>query len=133
MHRYETGWTRFELGTLSRIAAALGLLLEVRLVRPEAMAALESPLEPTELARELAPLFQERELSPSDLAQHPRWVLTRVLTRGDLRQVNAARAFFSDRDVRGALSRREVDERTRRFWTTLLGEEDQHASPSAPC
>jgi len=131
MHRYETGWTRFELDTLRRIADALELVLEVRLVRPEANAACASLPEPGELVRELDPLFQERHLSANDLVEHPRWVLARVLSRGNLRQVNAARAFFSERDLRGALRRREVDEKTRTFWTTFLGEEDHSASESA--
>ena len=32
LHRYESGWDRFELATLRKIASALGARLEVRLV-----------------------------------------------------------------------------------------------------
>ncbi len=43
MHRYESGWDRFELNTLRKIAGALGATLEVRLIpRP----APPSPVEP---------------------------------------------------------------------------------------
>ena len=34
MHRYESGWDRFELNTLRKIATGLGAALEVRLVPP---------------------------------------------------------------------------------------------------
>ena len=32
LHRYESGWDRFEVATLRRIAAALGASLQIRLV-----------------------------------------------------------------------------------------------------
>ncbi len=123
LHRYENGWDRFELETLRRIAAALESRLEIHL-HPTAAAA--GPTErPTAraLVRLIAPLFWDRELRESDLAEYPDWVLERVLTSGDAAQVRAARAFFGDEAVRRAAERRGVDPRTRNYWRTILGGE----------
>lgn len=121
MHRYETGWDRFHLPTLQRIAAALEADVEVRLVRRSA------PTPPTPTANELiavlAPVFWDAELQPSDFEKYPGWVLERVLVFGDREQVEAARAFFGDAALAAALDRRGVDERTHNYWLLVLEDE----------
>lgn len=119
LHRYESGWDRFEVATLRRIAAALGARLEIRLVA--------SPPAPTEapsrreLVRSWAPLFWNHRLRVSDLERHPTFVVERVLTSGSLEQVRQARAFFGDDVLRKAVARRGIDPRTREYWTLILG------------
>jgi transcriptional regulator with XRE-family HTH domain len=123
LHRYETGWDRFEVATLRRIAAALGAELEVRL---RAADSADTVKEPGELRTLLAPLFWDRRLSVADLRNSPLWVLGRVLTYGDLAQVQAARRFYGDDAVREAIGRRGIDPRTRNYWQLLL--DTGHAS-----
>jgi len=100
LHRYESGWDRFELSTLRKIAAALDARLEVRLIgRLKA---------------------EPEDLTTSDLAEYPQWVLSRVLMFGDSAQVAASRRFYGDAAIREAVARRGVDERTRNYWTLVL-------------
>jgi hypothetical protein len=121
MHRYESGWDRFELPTLRKIATALGAALEVRLIPGG-----EPPLPARPSAEEtlslLAPLFWDHELKASDLSEHGDWVLGRVLTFGSSTQVRAARGFYGDDAILAAVRRREIDPRTRNYWELILEE-----------
>jgi transcriptional regulator with XRE-family HTH domain len=127
LHRYEAGWDRFEVSTLRRIASALGARLEVHFVfdKPEPE---EVPAK-RKLIKLLTPLFWDKKLSVTHLADHPRWVLSRVLMFGDRKQVRAARGFFGDNFVRQTIKHRAIDERTRAYWLLILGR-DKHASKS---
>ena len=122
LHRYESGWERFELATLRRLAAALGVSLNVSL----GPARRERP-EPTasraQLARLLRALFWDRPLKPQDIDDYPHWVLRRVLMYGNRRQVEASRRFYGDDAIRAAVAHRETDERTRNYWSLILGSE----------
>ncbi|MCU0223749.1 MAG: helix-turn-helix domain-containing protein [Acidobacteria bacterium] len=120
IHRYESGWDRFELATLRRIAAGLGASLEVRLV-PGPGPARDGRPSRAALRRLLAPLFWDRDLSTEDLETSQDWVLARVLTAGGLEQVRAVRAAFGDRAILRAVRRRDVDARTRNYWRLILG------------
>ncbi len=120
LHRYESGWDRFEIRTLERIATALDAGLEVRFVP----ASPESDPEQTteELVEILAPLFWDRELQVSDLSEYPSWVLGRVLMYGQREQVRAASRFFGEDAIATAVERREVDDRTRNYWQAVLAD-----------
>ena len=120
LHRYESGWDRFEVATLRRIAAALGASLQIRLV--PAGGAVTRPV-PTRaaLVKLLSPLFWDRDLTEADLDEHRDWALARVLTAGNLEQVRAVRAAFGDDAIRRAVARRDVDARTRTYWQLILG------------
>lgn len=120
LHRYESGWNRFEVRTLERIGRALGAGLEVRFV-PGPPATAEKPA-PEELIRTIAPLFWDADLQPAHLVDYPEWVLARVLQFGGLEQVRAARAYFGDEEIVSAVARRGVDARTRAFWHAVLEE-----------
>lgn len=124
LHRYETGWDRFEVATLRRIATALGAHLDVRLIESRTV---ERP-SPAALVEQLAPLFWDKRLTVVDLEAHPAWVLSRVLRLGDWVQVRAARSFFGDAAIRDVIGRRGMDARTRAYWKVMLGRE--HASAS---
>ena len=125
LHRYENGWDRFEVDTLRRIGAALGARLEIRMVSAAGRSAGARRPSRKELVRKLAPLFWDRKLRESDLAEHAGWLLERVLTSGNQGQVLAARAYFGDEAVRRAAKRRGVDPRTRGYWRLILGGEDR--------
>jgi len=119
LHRYESGWDRFEVATLRKISAALGARLEIRLVPGRGPAGRPSP---DRLVRLLAPLFWDRDLTRSDLEDHPGWVLRRVLMYGNRAQTGMARRFYGDDAVREAAAHRSVDARTRNYWSLILGE-----------
>ena len=117
LHRYETGWDRFEIATLRRIAAALDARLEIRLQIQDH----ETPVpDRRQLLKLLVPLFWDRKLSISDLHRHSRWVLGRVLMYGNPDQVRAARAYYGDAAIIEAVAKRGIDERTRNYWMTIL-------------
>jgi len=121
LHRYETGWDRFRVNTLRRIAGALGADVEVRLVARKA----DGPPMPSpeRLVRLLEPLFWDKDLEASDFERYPGWVLERVLVFGNRDQVESARSFFGDETLAATLERRGVDARTRNFWQLVLEDE----------
>lgn len=120
LHRYETGWDRFEIATLRRIAAALGAHLEVRLVADDTRQVIVRPGK-RELLKLLTPLFWDKRLTSADLTEHARWVLVRVLMYGNLDQMRAMRRFYGDDLIRDAIAQRGIDSRTRGYWDTILG------------
>ena len=129
LRRYESGWERFELATLRRLAAALGVQLNVSLgpLRSEKP---ESTMSREHLALLLGALFWDRPLQPQDIDEYPQWVLRRVLMFGDRVQVEASRRHCGDDAVRKAAAHRETDERTRNYWSLILGSEtDDPQSP----
>lgn len=131
LHRYESGWDRFELATLRRLAAALDVPLNVSLepVRRERSSSKSSR---KRLVGLLKPLFWDRRLEPQDLDDYPLWVLRRVLMYGDREQVEASRRFFGDGAVREASAHRETDERTRNYWSLVLGTGSDDAQGTQP-
>ena len=120
LHRYENGWDNFELGTLRKIAAALGARLEVRLATDGRAAAPGRRPARAALVKLLSPLFWDRDLASRDLDKHPDWVLGRVLTSGNRKQVAAARRYYDDEAFRRALGRRGIDPKTRNYWSLIL-------------
>lgn len=117
LHRYESGWDRFELATLRKIAAALGARLDVRLV-PRSESITVEPRSWRSLVKLIAPLFWDQDLGEDE--EHPDWVLGRVLAFGNREQVTAARAYFGDAAIRRVIKRRGVDARTRNYWKLIL-------------
>ena len=115
LHRYESGWDRFELATLRKIASALGVRLEVNFVEEDVSAAA-----PADLRTLIAPLFWDRELRPADLDQYPDWVLERVMMFGSRGQVSEARKYYGDEALARVAGRRGVDPKTRNYWNTIL-------------
>jgi len=122
LHRYESGWSRFEIATLRRIARGLSAEVVVE-IRPSNESSQPTATSDRELVELLAPLFWDKPLETGDLETARSWVLERVLTLGDRDQVRAARAFFGDDAIREAIGRRGVDRRTRNYWQTILEEQ----------
>ncbi|HJN51046.1 MAG: helix-turn-helix transcriptional regulator [Pseudomonadales bacterium] len=127
LHRYETGWDRFEIATLRRIATALGGHLEVRLLADDIRPAPTKPGN-REILRLLAPLFWDKRLTSADLEDHTLWALCRVLMYGNRKQMQAMRRYCGDDLIRSAIAQRGVDSRTRSYWELILGQE--HAPQS---
>lgn len=117
IHRYESGWDRFELRTLRRLARALDADLEIRLTPRQAE---EPSTDPRDLAARFAPLFWDVDLVAQHLLDHPQWVLRRVLEYGDLQQNRLARRYFGDEAVAEAAYHRSLNPRVRRFWEVVL-------------
>lgn len=120
LHRYESGWDRFELGTLRRLAAALGARLVVTLDPVHRSIAVDKETAQG-LTTSLRPLFWDVDLTRDHLEDNPDWVLRRVLQFGDWDQVHRARLYFGDDAVRSAADHRSMDARTRRLWQVILG------------
>jgi len=121
MHRYESGWDRFEVSTLRRIANALDASLEIRLV-PNRTSPRSAEPDAEEILRLVAPLFWDHKLEIQDLHRHQDWVLGRVLMFGSPTQVTAVRRYFGDSALSSAIRRREIDSRTRNYWELILEE-----------
>ena len=130
LHRYESGWDRFELATLRKIASALGASLDVKLVPGGMTGGEPRGRSPGALLKLLSPLFWDRKLQFSDLERYRGWILERVLMFGNWKQVVAARHFYGDVAVVRATERRGVDVKTRNYWNTVL-EGDAVASEGA--
>ncbi len=124
LHRYENGWDRFELGTLRKLAAALGARLDIRLVPAAAAGYRAQPPSRRGLVACLRPLFWDRPLSVRDLDEYPDWVLGRVLCYGSRRHVAQVRSFYGDDALRRAVTKRGIDPRTRNYWKIILGGSD---------
>ena len=119
--RYEHGWSRFELYTLRKLAAALGCRLTLSL---EPQPAQDSAPGTNELVARIGRLFWDRPLQKVDLTQHVSWVLKRVLEYGALEDVHAiaghlGRARFMDEVCQVQFDSR----RSRGAWQELLAVE----------
>ena len=120
LHRYETGWDRFEVATLRRIASALDCHLDVQLLEDR-----DHTGEATAraLADLLAPIFWDKRLTASDIDKFGSWVLVRVLMYGNLQQMRSTRRYFGDHRLRQAIAHRAIDGRTRTYWEVMLNGE----------
>ena len=119
IHRYESGWDRFEVRTLRRLAEALDAQLEICL---EPRADGDDPRDARALVERIAVLFWDVELEPRHLAENPQWVLRRVLEFGDLQQNRWVRRHFGDEAIAVAARHRSTSPRVRRFWSLVLQE-----------
>jgi transcriptional regulator with XRE-family HTH domain len=119
IHRYESGWDRFEVRTLRRLAEALDAQLEIRL---EPRLGVDDPRDVRDLVDRIAALFWDVELEPRHLAENPQWVLHRVLEFGDLQQNRWVRRYFGDEAIAVAARHRSMSPRVSRFWVLVLQE-----------
>ena len=125
IHRYESGWDRFEVRTLRRLATALGAELEIRLEQVSCSGnGLEDGNPPTaeSVFEAVAPLFWDVDLIGDHVERHRQWILRRVLEYGDRDQVSLSRKYFGDDAVRRASQHRSMDARVRNFWEVILGD-----------
>jgi transcriptional regulator with XRE-family HTH domain len=119
IHRYESGWDRFEVRTLRRLAEALDAQLEIRL---EPRLGADDPRDERDLVARIAALYWDVELQPRHLVENQQWVLRRVLEFGDLEQNRWVRRYFGDEAVAEAAQHRSMSPRVNRFWSLVLSE-----------
>ena len=121
LSRYESGWTRFEVYTLRKLATALGCRLVVRL-EPRERAS--DKVSAGTVARQLGRLFWEQDLTVSRLKDHPEWVMRRVLEHGRLTDLDVLLRWLGRSEFLRIVSglRFETD-RTREFWRRILDRE----------
>ena len=119
--RYETGWYRFEVYTLHKLATALGCELDLRLlpVKHE-----RKRLSRRALVSQLQRLFWDHRLRPEDLTKFRLWVVERVLEYGNLEDVHAlidciGRVTFLKDVARARFS----SPRAGRLWDQILEKE----------
>lgn len=121
LSRYENGWPRFEVGTLRKLAGALGCRLRVCFepVEPRPARANKAPVVLT-----LQRLFWDRSLRKRDLEQYPLWVVGRVLEYGTLTDVRTlVAAMGRDRFLRYVARAPLRSSRTRALWQAILRKE----------
>jgi len=119
--RYETGWSRFEVSTLRKVATALNCELLVELVPKESKLCTPSP---TELVERLGRLFWDVRLTADHLEKNTLWVVERVLELGSLTDVRALIAHLGRGEfLQHVTEARLASPRTRTFWLRMLEKE----------
>lgn len=121
LSRYESGWTRFEVYTLRKLATALGCRLVVRL---EPKTRISKRVTASEVVDRIKRLFWDQDLSIRYLREHPSWVVRRVLEFGSLADVKVLVRWLGNGEFLRIVSelRFETD-RTRAFWQQMLDRE----------
>jgi len=119
LSRYESGWSRFEVQTLRKLATALDCNLSVELSPLPKAKPVSAGV--TQVVSQLSRLFWDRPLARNDLEEHPDWVLERVLEYGTLKDIQVLREFMGHRcfvERVSALAR--LSPRTASFWKQIL-------------
>lgn len=117
VHRYESGWHRFEIYTLQKLARALGCRLRIAL-QPVEQALPNASRH--EVVDQLRRLFWDKKLQPADLEEHPEWVMRRVLEMGALRDVRALIGLLGKDRFLGHLQRLRFESaKTARLWRAM--------------
>lgn len=125
VHRYESGWRRFEVATLGKLATALGCRLDVRFLP----ASRTEPRRTTDPVLQLRRLFWDRRLRASDLDRYPAWVLGRVLEYGTLEDIRLLEGHLGRERFLDEVSRVRFESRkTRAFWEAMLALEGRECT-----
>lgn len=121
LSRYENGWSRFEVSTLRKLAAALDCDLVIKLQpRPRWV---EQP-SAENVVRQIGRLFWDLDLTTSHLEDHPLWVVERVLEYGSLGDIRILTALFGREILLNLVGEaRFSSDRTRAFWQHVLERE----------
>ena len=121
VHRYESGWRRFELYTLSKLATALGCRLRIFL---EPLDLGGRPPSARSVRDRIGRLFWERRLRRADLTRYPAWVIARVLEYGKLDDVRILISYLGKRRFLELLQQVHLPSaKTRSFWDAILQQE----------
>jgi transcriptional regulator with XRE-family HTH domain len=116
--RYESGWERFEVGTLRKIATALGCRLNIGL---EPVIHSRGRVGAAAAAARLKKLFWDHDLIASDFKEFPRWVTERVLEYGSLDDVLTLVALMGRKPFLECVAgSRFASSRAERFWQGML-------------
>jgi transcriptional regulator with XRE-family HTH domain len=116
--RYESGWTRFELYTLKKLATALGCRLEIAF-RP--WAGRKRCGSEIELLGRIGRFFWDRRLNQGDIRSFPDWIVGRVLQYGKVDDIRSLAEFLGRERFLGILAGiRMPPGKVERFWQTML-------------
>lgn len=116
--RYESGWSRFELTTLRKLATALGYRIEITWRPLRQSGAWETE---EQLIRKLGRLFWDRRLERGDVDRYPRWMVGRVIQYGKIADIQALCAFLGRERFIGIISdHRMPSAKLERFWNAML-------------
>ena len=122
LSRYEHGWSRFEIYTLRKLAAALDCDLRVEL-SPKPV-----PDDTTPTARQtvskIRRLFWDHPLKTKDLTAHTVWAVERVLEYGTIEDIRVMRGFLGKTAfLQTVAAAGRLSPRTRDFWRHILESE----------
>jgi len=121
LSRYESGWERFELYTLNKIATALGCRLNVEF-KPIEMAV--APKGMAGCLKKIRRLFWERRLQGGDFRKYPQWIVERVIEFGSLDDVHSLMNVMGRRMfLKNVANSRFQSPKTRIFWSNILKRE----------
>jgi transcriptional regulator with XRE-family HTH domain len=119
--RYESGWSRFELATLRRLATALGYRLEIGWKTLDAEAPVDSA---ADLVQRLARLFWDHPLETEDLERYTQWVVARVIQYGKVADIRALSMFLGrERFLTIVSELRMPTAKMQGFWLPLIRRE----------
>lgn len=121
LSRYESGWDRFELYTLEKIAAAMGYRLDIGF---KPVKAANSPKGVAGCIKKIQRLFWDHKLRAGDLKKYPQWVVERVIEYGDLEDVHSLIGVMGKRMFLKQVSGcRFQTQKTSTFWRSILEKE----------
>jgi len=119
--RYESGWTRFEVYTLRKLATALGCDLAISFQPKDRTSSRPSP---SEVVRKLRRLFWDERLAVEHLEENLLWVVERVLEFGDLDDIRQLVELMGrDSFLQHVAEARFSLEKSRVFWRQILERE----------
>ena len=119
--RYESGWTRFEVYTLRKLATALGCALVISFQPKDRPSNQPSP---SDVVRRLRRLFWDQRLRVEHLEANPLWVVERVLEIGDLDDIRQLVELMGrDSFLQHVAEARFSSEKSRVFWRQILERE----------
>lgn len=122
LSRYENGWSRFEIGTLRKLATALDAELCVHFEPRNATCG--EGTKRSQAVTQLARLFWDHPLSAADLDKHTVWVVERVLAYGQLKDVRMISGLLgADSFLDAVAMARFSSSKTRTFWEQILAME----------
>ena len=120
--RYESGWDRFELYTLNKIASALGYRLDISLKPVHAVSPAKNP---SKIIKKIKRLFWDHRLKKSDLEKYPTWVVERVIEYGDMEDIRLLINYFGKNAfLRHVANCRFGSPKTEKFWKVVLNKEN---------
>jgi transcriptional regulator with XRE-family HTH domain len=120
--RYENGWTRFEVGTLRKLALALRTRMQVTFSPIDNAA--HPGADNSEYLTDLKRLFWDCDFTKDTIGKHPVWVVERVLEMGGLSDIKALQLIMGRRPFLEYVQKcTRVSEKTSVLWNAVLRRE----------
>lgn len=121
LSRYESGWERFEIYTLNKIATALGYRLRIDF---EPVSQIHVSKGIYEIIKRLQRLFWDHKLKKRDFTRYPLWITERVIEYGSLEDVHSLIVIMGKRVFLGYVANsRFQSAKTENFWKSILDKE----------